>query len=83
MPDKLKPKKDEPFIPSDVSRREWWPLKEACLRKGICPGTARVKVEQKPANGVPDTYLTGKAMWHFTTIQLWLLKTDNGVFQAL
>ena len=80
MPDKPKPKKAEPFIPSDVSRREWWPLKEACLRKGICHGTARVKIEQKPAGGIPDAELTGKAVWHWTTIQEWLRKTDNGVF---
>lgn len=80
MPDKPKPKKDEPFIPSDVSRREWWPLKEACMRKGINHGTARVKTHQKPAAGKPDAVLTGKDMWHHTTIIEWLKITDNGVY---
>ncbi len=63
-----------------TAQREWYDLRAACERKGINFNTVKSKSEFQPAKGIADTYITGKRMWHFTTIQGWLLITDDGVF---
>jgi len=56
--------------------QEWYSLKEACARKGINYNSAKVRPYLQPNNGIEDTKINGKRMWHRTTIEKWLEEDD-------
>lgn len=57
--------------------KEWWNLKESCRRKGLNYKTACNKKYLQPNNGIPDAYVGGRKVWHRTTIEVWIKKTDE------
>lgn len=57
--------------------QEWYSLKAAAERKGVSLGTLRAKPEYQPRGGIPDKRLHGVKVWHHTTIEEWLLVTDE------
>ena len=57
--------------------QEWLNLKESCRRKGINYKTVCNKRYLQPNNGIPDAYVGGRKVWHRTTIEVWIKKTDE------
>lgn len=61
----------------DVNSREWWNLKDACDRKGLCYKTACNRKELQPNGGIPDGKIGGRKVWRWKTIEKWIEETDD------
>jgi len=62
---------------STGQKRVWWNLKECCEWKGISMKTTQNRRELQPNNGVPDAFVGGRRVWRLSTVQEWLLQTDD------
>lgn len=58
---------------------EWVTYEQACEYKGINPKTAANKRYLQPNKGIPDGKIGGRRCWHRTTIEIWLLLTDDAL----
>lgn len=57
--------------------REWYNLKDACVRKGINYNTAKSITRYQPNHGIPEARLCGRKVWRRRTIERWLRETDG------
>ena len=55
---------------------EWLTLRAACERKGLSYNSAKSKPRLQPRNGVADGRLSGRRVWHSSTIESWLSELD-------
>lgn len=68
---------DSPESNTLLHHREWWTLKQCCERKGLSYKSACNRTTLQPRRGVPDGYLSGRKVWHRTTVEKWLPLTDH------
>ena len=61
---------------SSVHSQEWWNLRDAVKRKGLSYKTSCNRRELQPNRGIPDGKVGGRKVWHWTTIEEWIGKTD-------
>lgn len=62
-----------------VRNKEWWNLREACEKKGLCYKTACNRKELQPNGGISEGKIGGRKMWRWTTIERWLALTDDEI----
>jgi len=68
-------------VNSSVQNQEWWNLRDACDKKGLCYKTACNRKELQPGGGIPEGKIGGRKVWHRTTIEKWLAYTDDEILK--
>ena len=56
---------------------EWYTLQMACERKGVNYNSAKSKRSLQPNGGREDSRLSSRRVWHRSTVEAWLKKTDD------
>ena len=64
------------IVGNSLSHREWWNLTQICARKGLSYKSACNRKYLQPNRGIPDGYLNGRKVWHWSTVEEWLLELD-------
>ncbi len=56
---------------------EWLDLKSACQAKGVPYGSVVSRPALQPNRGTPDGIVSGRRRWRRSTIESWLVQTDQ------